>query len=128
MFLSEFLKLNGRWLGWSLIHPNRCLTVCIRRSTRPIERWSLADAYIRLILCFAHRSFTLLPFRQRAWSSLMFRGTPCWAMYLFKNFSMFGPFACVTSFRVGNFEKRSMHARKYTSLPSPSNIGPPKSN
>ena len=128
MFLSALLILNGRWSGSRLIHSSRRLMVCIRHSTRPIERWSLAGAYIRLILCFAHRSFTLLPFRQRAWSSLKFRGTPYWAMYLFKNFSMFGPFACVTTFRVGNFEKRSMHAKKYTSLPCPSNIGPPKFN
>ena len=41
---------------------------------------------------------------------------------------MFGPFAFVTSFKVGNFEKRSIHARKYTSLPCPSIVGPPKSN
>ena len=128
MFLKAFFLLNGGWLGSSLLHPSRRLTVCIRRSTRPIERWSLAGAYINLILSFAHRSFTLLPFRQRAWSSLMFSGTPCWAMYLFRIISMFGPFAFVTSFKVGNFEKRSMHARKYTSLPCPSIFGPPKSN
>ena len=117
MFLSAFLILNGRWLRSSLIHPSRRLTVCIRRSTRPMGRWSLAGAYIRLISCFAHRNFTLLLFRQGAWSSLMFRGTPCWAMYLFRNFSMFGPFVFVTNFKVGNFEKRSMHARKYTFSP-----------
>ena len=79
-------------------------------------RRSLTGAYIRLILCLAHRCFTLLPFKQRAWSSLMVRGTPCWAMYLIRNFSMFGPFAFVASFKVGNFEKRSIHAKKYTFL------------
>ena len=41
---------------------------------------------------------------------------------------MFGPFVFVTNFKVGNFEKGSMHARKYTFFPCPSNIGPPKSN
>ena len=115
MFLKTFLILNGRWLGSSLIYPSRRLTVCIRRSTRPMERWSWVGAYIRLILCFAHRSFTLLPFRQRAWSSLMFRGTPCWAMYLFRNFSMFGPFAFLTSFKIGNFEKQSACEKVYFS-------------
>ena len=128
MLLNAFLKLNGSWLGSRLMHPSRRLTICISRSTRPIGRWSLAGAYIRLILCLAHRCCTILPFKQRACSSLMFRGYPCWAMYLIENFSMFRPFAFVTSFSVGNFEKRSIHARKYTSLTCPSIIGPAKSS
>ena len=41
---------------------------------------------------------------------------------------MFGPFAFITSFKVGNFEKRSIRARKYFSLPCPSINGPPKSS
>ena len=117
-----FLILIGRWLESSLMHPNRRLTLCSRRSTAPI------CAYIRPMLCLAHMRCTIIPLKQRAWSSLIFRGTPCWAMYLFGNFSMLGPFAFVTSFRAGNYEKRSMHARKYTSLPCQSINGPPKSS
>ena len=49
-------------------------------------------------------------------------------MYLCRNFSMLRPFAFVTSLWVGNFEKRSIHARKFTSLPCPSSIGAPKSS
>ena len=57
----------------------------------------------------------------------MHLGTPCIAMYFVKKCSMFVAFALLYSLSVGNLENLSMHASKYTSLPCPSSIGPPKS-
>ena len=128
MFCRAFLILNGFWLGSIFMQPNRHLTVCTGRSTSPMGRWLLAGAYMISMLYRLHCCCILLSFMHLAWSSLMFLGTACWVMYLFENFFMFGPFAFETNFRVGNFEKRSMQAKKKTSLPCPSNIGPPKSN
>ena len=48
-------------------------------------------------------------------------------MFFVKKCSMFVAFALLYSLSVGNLENLSMHARKYTSLPCPSSIGPPKS-
>ena len=127
IWLSACFMLNGFCLGSNLIHPKRRLTVCTRRSTQPMARWSPAGAKIILMLCLSQTCCSLLPFRQRAWSILRFRGTPCCTIYLFKNFSILGPLALLYSLTVENFEKRSMQARKYISRPCPSVIGPPKS-
>ena len=48
-----------------------------KRSTNPIALCSLAGAVIMLLLSCLQKFFTLYPIKQRAWSNLMFRGTPC---------------------------------------------------
>ena len=112
IWLSAFYMLNGFWLGSSFMHPSLHFTVCMSRSTSPIGWWLLAGAYTLFKLCLAQNCWNLLPFRQRAWSILRMRGTPCCTIYLFKKFSIIGPFALLYSLSVGNFEKRSMQARK----------------
>ena len=127
IWLSACFILNGFWLGSNFIYPSRRLTVCTRRLTKAMARWSLAGTKIILMLCLSQICSTLLPFRQRAWSILRLRGTPCQTMYLFKIFSILGPLALLYNLSVGNFEKRSMQGKKYISRPCPSIIGPPKS-
>ena len=78
------------------MQPKRRLTLCIRRSTKPIIRWLFAGRYISSIFYRFNSSCNLLPFRHLALSNLIFLGTPCWAMYLFKKF--LGPFVFDTGF------------------------------
>ena len=74
-----------------------------------------------------HNSLIKLPVWNLAWSIRIDLGTPCVDIYLFRKCSMFNAFALFYNLIDGNFENRSMHARKYTSLPCPSSIGPPNS-
>ena len=120
--------LKGRWFGSSLMQPRRRFTVCINLSTNPIDRWSFAGANIILILFLLQNSFITFLVWHLAWSIRMDLGTPWIAMYFVGKCSMFVAFALLYNLSVGNLETLSMHARKYTSLPWPSCIGPSKSN
>ena len=125
--LSDCFMLKGRWFVSSLMQPSRRFTVCISLSTSPIDRWSFAGANIILILFLLQYSFITFPVWDLALSIRMDLGTPCIAMCFVKKCSMFVAFASLYSLSVGNLENLSMHARKYTSIPCPSSIGPPKS-
>ena len=125
--LSDCFMLKGRWVVSSLMQPNRRFTVCISLSTSPIDLWSFAGANIILILFLLQNSFITFPAWHLAWSIRRYLGTPWIAMYLVRKCSMFVAFALLHSLSVGNLENLPMHGRKYTSLPWPSIIGPPKS-
>ena len=120
--------LKGRWFGSGLMQPRRRFTVCINLSTNPIDRWSFAGANIILILFLLQNSFITFLVWHLAWSIRMDLGTPWIAMYFVRKCSMFVAFALLYNLSVGNLETLSIHARKYTSLPWPSSIGPSKSN
>ena len=80
-----------------------------------------------IILFRLHTLLILLPFWHSSWSIRVFGETPCAAVFSFKNISMLSALPILKELSVGKFEKRSMHSRKYTSLPCSSLIGPTNS-
>ena len=125
--LKDCFLWKGRSFGSSLMHPSLRLTVCINRSTSPIDLWSFAWANIIIMLFRLHNSLIILPVWHLAWFIRIDPGTPFMDIYLFRKCSMFIALALLYNISDGNFENRSMHARKYTSLPCLSSIAPSKS-